>query len=258
MKSIQIKNVILSLGLVLFVVGICPAQSVLYFPQFVDGVQGTVFWGSAIAITNPAAVGTPVASATIILTQDNGSPLNVPLFDENHVSVGNTFQLAGGQTKFFNSPVLNGGVGPGQPFSSGFVTVTSNLPITGGLVFYEGGENGAVIGEAGVLSAPPLMRQATLVVKDNNSNTGVAVASPGGTANLTFQLLDRSGAELAPQVTRALPANNHTAFFVSDLFPSVTSKIYGTMRIISDVPIVSTALLFSLGSFATLPSSPVQ
>jgi hypothetical protein len=50
-----------------------------------------------------------------------------------------------------------------------------------------------------------------------------------------------------------LAANNHTAFFVPDLFPSVTSKIYGTMRITSDVPIFSTALLLSIGSFAALP-----
>src|SRR5262249_36571087 len=115
MKSIQMKNVVLSLGLVLFVVGVCQAQSVLYFPQFVDGVQvqGPVFWASALAVTNPAAVGTPAATATITLTQDNGSPLNVQLFDENKAPVGNTFQLAGGQTKFFNSPVLNGNVGLG-------------------------------------------------------------------------------------------------------------------------------------------------
>jgi hypothetical protein len=259
MKEIHMKNVVLSLGLVLFVVGVCPAQSVLYFPQFVDGVQGNVFWASAIAVTNPAAVGTPAATGSITLTQDNGTPLDVPFFDENHVPAGNTFQLAGGQTKFFDSPVLSGGVGLGQPFSVGFATVTSNLPITGGLVFYEGGANGLLIGEAGVLSATPLTRQATVVVKDNNSNVGVAVANPGtGTANLTFQLLDKSGAELSPQVTRTLAANNHTAFFVPDLFPSVTDKIYGTMRMISNVPVVSTALLFSLGSFATLPLIPLQ
>ena len=259
MKNIHMKNVVLSLGLVLFVVGVCRAQSVLYFPQFVDGVQGNVFWATAIVVTNPAAVGTPAATGSITLTQDNGTPLNVQFFDETHVTTGNTFQLAGGQTKFFDSPVLNGGVGLGQPFSVGFATVTSNLPITAGLVFYEGGVNGGVIGEAGVLSATPLTRQAAVVVKDNNTSVGVAVANPGtGTANLTFELLDKSGTDLAPQVTRTLAANNHTAFFVQDLFPSVTSKIFGTMRITSDVPIVSTALLFSLGSFATLPSIPVQ
>jgi hypothetical protein len=239
-----------------FAAGFCSAQSVLYFPQFVDGLQGNVLWASAIAITNPAGLGTPAASGSITLTQDNGAPLNVTFFDENKVPTGNTFQLAGGQTKLFDSPVLNGIFGA---FNVGFATVTSSLPVTSGLVFYEAGPNGAVIGEAGVLSATPLTRQATVLIKDNNTNTGIAVANPGtATANLTFELLDKSGADLAPQVTRTLPANNHTAFFVQDLFPSVTAKIFGTMRITSDVPIVSTALLFSLGSFATLPLIPLQ
>jgi len=126
-------------------------------------------------------------------------------------------------------------------------------------VFYEGGANGGVIGEAGVLSATPLTRQAAVVVKDNNTSVGVAVVNPGtATANLTFELLDKSGTDLAPQVARTLAANNHTAFFVQDLFPTVTAKIFGTMRITSDIPIVSTALLFSLGSFATVPLFPLQ
>jgi len=259
MRNIQVKNVILSLSLVLFVGRVCSAQSVLYFPQFVDGPLGNVFWASAIAITNPAGLGTPAATGTITVTQVNGTPLNVQFFDETHAPTSNTFQLAGGQTKLFDSPVLSGVSSGGLSFSIGFVTVTSNLPVTGGLVFYEGGANGGLIGEAGVLSAAPLTRQATVVVKDNNTNTAVAVANPGtGTATLTFQLLDKSGVEIVPQVRRMLPANNQTAFYVSELFPSVTSKIYGTMRITSDTPIVSTALLFSLGSFSTLPLFPFQ
>jgi hypothetical protein len=261
MKIIQMKTVVWSLPLILFAVSVCSAQSVLYLPQFVDGIQpsGNVFWASAIAITNPAPVGTPAATGTITLTQDNGTPLNVAFFDENHAPAGNTFQLAGGQTKFFDWPVLNGGPVLGQPFSSGFATVSSNLPVVAGLVFYEGGATGALIGEAGVLAATPLTRQAIVAVKDNNTNTGVAIANPRTAgATLTFQLLDKSATEIAPQVTRPLPANNHTAFFVSDLFPNVTSKIYGTMRITSDVPIVSTGLLFSLTSFATLPVVPLQ
>jgi hypothetical protein len=259
MKTIQMKNVLLSVPLVLLIAGICSAQSVLYFPQFVDGPLGSDFWATAIAITNPAALGTPPATGTITLTQDNGTPLNIQFFDENHAPTTNTFQLAGGQTKLFDSPVLNGSSIGSIPFSLGFATVTSNLPVIGGLVFYEGGPNGGLIGEAGVLSATPLMRQATIAVKDNNTNTAVAVANPGtGTANLTFQILDKSGTAITSQATRTLPGNNHAAFFVSELFPSVTSKIYGTMRITSDVPIVSTALLFSLSSFSTLPLFPFQ
>jgi len=252
------KNVVLSVAFILLVASVCSAQSIFEFPQFVDGPLGGVFWASAIAITNAGGPTTPVASGTITLTGENGTPLNVQLYDENHVPTSNTFQLAGGQTKFFNSPVLNGGSSVlSLPFSLGFATVTSNVAVTGGLVFYEAGTTG-LLGEAGVLSSTALMRQGTVVVRDSNNDTGVAVVNPGsGTATLTFHLLDKTGADIVPPVTRALAANNHTSFFVSQLFPSVTSKIYGTMQIISNTPVASTALLFSLGSFATLPIFPL-
>jgi hypothetical protein len=234
------------------------AESVLYFPQFVEGSQGGgVFWATGIAIVNPAGSGTPAASGTITLTQDNGTPMTITFQDENGAPVGSTFQLVGGQTKLFFSPSLNSDKDRALPLKSGFATVTSNLPVAGGLVFFEVGPNG-IIGEAGVPAATPLTRQATVVTKDYH-NTGVAVANPGtGTATITFQLLDKSGASIVPQVTRTLAANNHTAFFVTDLFPSAPSPIYGTMRVTSDKPIVSTALLFAQsGQFATVPVFPL-
>ena len=107
------KNIVLSLVLLLFASGVCSAQTVLYFPQFVDGVQlaAGVGWISVIVVTNPAALGTPAASGTITLTGDNGSPLNLALVDDNGQPVGNTFQLTGGQTKIFQSP-QTGAPGP--------------------------------------------------------------------------------------------------------------------------------------------------
>src|SRR5215467_3637196 len=92
MKNIEMRNVLLGVPLVLFIVGVCSAQSVLYFPQFVDGPLGSDVWATAIAITNPAALGTPPATGTITLTQDNGTPLNVQFFDETHAPISNTFQ----------------------------------------------------------------------------------------------------------------------------------------------------------------------
>jgi hypothetical protein len=254
------NNLLWSLALVLFIAGIGSAQTTLYFPQFVDGAQnpqGGVSWGTAIAITNAAALGTPAASGTITLTKDGGTPMNITLFDENNAPAGNTFQLAGGQTKFFVSPQLNGD--NIQPFNSGFATVTSNLPVTGGLIFFEGNSEGT-FATAAVPASAALTRQATLVVVDhpnsvnNANNTGVAVANPGtSTANITFQLLDKSGNSIAPQVTRTVAANNHTAFFVTDLFPNAPVPIFGTLRIISDIPIATTALFFEGHTFSTFP-----
>jgi hypothetical protein len=236
-----------------------PSPTTLYFPQFADGLQGSVVWGTVIFVTNPAGLGTPAATGTITLTQDDGTPMNVPLVDYYGAAAGNTFQLAGGQTKFFQSAILAGG-NPANvgPLKVGFATVTSNLPVTASLVFVELSQNG-ISAAAGVPAATPLSRQAVVFVKNNDTNTGVALANPQtAAATITFQLVDGSGAQIAPPVTRTLAQKNHTAFFVSDLFPSAPAEIWGQLRITSDQSIVSTPLLFIPGGqFTTVPIFPL-
>ena len=122
------KNILWSFVFVLCASGICSAQSVLYFPQFADGRTDTnsnIAWGTLIGVTNPAAVGTPAASVTIMLKKDDGTPINLTLLDPTSgAPVGSTFQLGGGQTKVLVSP--SNGV-PLVPLNVGFATVTSNL-----------------------------------------------------------------------------------------------------------------------------------
>jgi len=262
MKDVGIKNIPWSLVFVLAAAGICSAQSVLYLPQFADGTQdGAVAWATSISVTNPAPLGTPAASGTITFTQDDGTPVDVTLVDYFGVPTGNTFQLAGGQTKQFQSAIFGGGSTnknkPG-PLKIGFVTVTSTLPVTVGGGFAEVSANG-IISAAAVQAAMPLKRQGIFFTKNDNTNTALAVANPGTTAaTLTFQLLDGSGTPIVPQVTRTLAANNHTAFFVPDLFPSAPFEMWGTMRITSDQPVVSTALFFIPGGgFVTTPVFPL-
>src|SRR5437016_3003347 len=165
MKNILVKNILLSVVVVFCAAGICSAQTTLYFPQFVDGTadRNSVVWSTVIVVTNPAVVGAPAASGTITLTKDSGAPMNIGLSDPISGAVGGTFQLAGGQTKFFFSPTT-GSVGP-QPLNSGFATITSNLPVTAALIFIEYGPyltfslSGDVLSEAGVPVATPLTRQ---------------------------------------------------------------------------------------------------
>jgi hypothetical protein len=251
------KHIVWSLVLVVFAASLCSAQSVLYFPQFVDGSPGQGFWGSAIAVSNPAAAGTAAASGTITVTKSDGTPLNITFADDSLAPTTNTFQLAGGQTKIFYSPTLSGNL---QPFVNGFVTVTSTLPVSAGLVFLEGNASFSVISQAGVPGVTPLKTQATVAIKNTAENTGVAVAYPGtGTANITYQLLDKSGALIVPAVTKALAANNQTAFFISDLFPSAPASVFGTLRINSDQPVVAVALLITPQNLlSTIPLFPVQ
>jgi hypothetical protein len=135
------------------------------------------------------------------------------------------------------------------------------------LIFVEYAAGGGdPVSEGGVLTASPLMVQGTGVYRqpDNSAQIGtepaVAIASAGaGPANITFQLLDTTGSAVGAPVTRTLAANNHTAFFVSQLLPNMPSAFFGTMRITSDNPIVAVALLFlANGTFATVPVFPLQ
>jgi hypothetical protein len=252
------RHLLWTLVLILLAASLCSAQSVLYFADFVDGSPGQGFWASAIAVSNPAAAGTAVASGNITVTKFDGTPLNLTFVDDNLAPTTSTFQLAGGQTKVFYSPTLGGNL---QPFVNGFVTVTSNVSVSAGLVFIEGSSSFSVISQAGVPAVTPLMSQATVVIRNAGENTGVAVAYPGtGTANVTYQLLDKSGALIVPALTKTLASNNQTAFYVSDLFPNAPAQIAGTLRIISDKPIVAVALLIALpqGLLSTIPTFPVQ
>jgi len=247
------KGIVWSLFWILFATTLCSAQTTLYFPQIADGRSGGFGWVTAIAITNPAPLGSATASVTLSFNQDDGTALNLPLTDlagqPVSVSAGSFgFQISGGQTRLYVS------TGLASSITTGFATITSNLPVVGAVVFFEFTDAGARVAEAGVAAAAPLTQQATIVSK-NNQDTGVAVANPGTqTGTVTFLLLDTNGASLFPAVTRSLAGKNHTAFFVSQLFPNLPNGFFGTLRITSSIPIVTTSLLFENdGKFATLP-----
>jgi hypothetical protein len=242
---------------------VCSAQSVLYFPQFVDGGSfGSGFWGSVIAVSNPAAVGSAAVNGTVTLTKPDGTALNLQFYDENGAPIPNTFVLGGGQTKLFYSPILGGNL---SPFNNGFATVSSNLPVAAGLVFLEANSSGTVISQAGVPGTTPLMKQATVAVRNNSvsgsEDTGVAIANPGtAAATVTFQLLDKSGALIVPAINKNLGASNQIALFISELFPNAPTTFTGTMRITSDQPVavVSLLILQPGGLLSTIPVFPVQ
>jgi hypothetical protein len=127
-----------------------------------------------------------------------------------------------------------------------------------GLIFFEFNATGA-IGTGGVSASTLLTKQTIFAVKDRRSNTALAVANPGaGSAVITFQLLDLTGVQITAPVTRTVAANNHTAFFISELFPNVTFSVNGTLRITSDKAIVTTALLFQDATFGAFPVIPLQ
>jgi hypothetical protein len=228
-------------------------------PQIANGIQSDgIVWASNIAITNTAAVGSATASGVMTFTQDNGAPFNINFVDEqkNPVGSGNTipFNVAGGQTKFFFSTAAG-------TLKVGFASIDSNLPIAVGGTFMEYGSGGTpLIAKAGVASAQPLTAQTMFAIKTSHSTTAVAVANASdSTASVIFQLLDTNGASAFPIVYKTLPAKNHTAFYIGNLFPGIPTNFFGTLSIISDIPLVTTALEFeNTGQFATSPVFPLQ
>ena len=250
------KNILWSLVFVFCATSICSAQTNLYFPQFVDGTdpsQGNLYWGTIIEVTNPTSLGSAPAIGSITLKRESGAVMDLTFTDENGQPTDNTFTLAGGQTKFFYSPKVTSTAV--VPYNVGYAMVTSALPVIGNLVFFEGNANG-VVALAGVPASSALNRQVIFA----NANTGVAIVNTGTlTANITFQYLDKSGNPIVPSVTRTLTANNHSSFFVSQLFPSAPSTAVGTLRITSDQGVIATALLFqNTGAFGTIPVLQLQ
>jgi hypothetical protein len=247
---------------------ICTAQSTLYFPQIAEGVQANgIQWGMIIAVTNPDTV---VQAFTFGVMKDDGTPWTINwqqngcLQEEgNQPSI--LCDLGPGHTALLISPGESGH--STTSLQTGFAKLVTTPPVSGTAIFSESGPAGR-IAQAGVLSATPSTRQEIIALAPNPSGSNflyppntatsaLAVANPGAsTANITFQLLDSNGGAVAAPVTRTLAANNHTAFFVNQLFPNTT--IAGTMRVLSDVPIVATGLLFqSNGQFETFPVFPL-
>jgi hypothetical protein len=266
-----VKRIVLVLCCIVATAAISTAQqAVLYFPQIAEGVQadGTQ-WGTIIAVTNP---GTQVTGFTLNVVKDDGTPWTIN-WQQNGCSFDNPdqpsfiCQLGPGQAALLITPGESGH--STTPLQTGYATIvfSSSTPtVSASAIFSEVGPAGR-IAQAGVLSATPLTQQEIIALAHNSSGnflyppntatTALAIVNPGtSTANITFQLLDSSGAPAAPNVTRTLAAKNHTAFFVNQLFPNTT--IAGKLRIFSDVPTAATGLLFqSNGQFATFPVFPI-
>lgn len=238
------------------------AQTTLYFPQVADGIQGASVWLTSFGVTNPAAAGSGTATGTITFSQSDGSAFVIPFGDlnGNPVGSGNTvpFQLAGGQTFFFGTTGT-------AAINTGFATLTSNLPVQAAALFQEficaspsTLQGCTFVGQAVVPAATPLARQALIVTKNGQSDTGVAIANPNNAAaTVTLQLLDTNGVASVAPATIVLQAKNHAARFVQELFPSVTGSFFGTMQITTSAstPLVTTPLYFPGGNgpFSTGP-----
>jgi hypothetical protein len=230
--------------------------SSFFYPHVVDGVLGATTWKTTIFLTNPSSA---TATGAITFTQDHNDPLaagsawQITLADETGFPTTSsvfTFSLPPGASHKYVSSATGG-------FVSGFANVTTNSgTVSGAAVFSEFDTAGNLMGEAGVPSASPVLRQTILVDTLGGYSVGVAYANPGTTsiANISLTLLDNSGNAVAAPVTQTLGPGNHVQGFTSQFFKSAARSV-GTMQITSSTPMVAISLRFdpTLSKFTTLP-----
>jgi hypothetical protein len=231
------------------------AQTSFFYPHVVDGVLGATTWRTTIFLTNPSSA---TATGAITFTQENNDPLAagsswpITLADETGFTTTSsvfTFALPPGASHKYVSSATGG-------FTSGFATVTTNSgTVSGTAIFSEFDTAGSLMGEAGVPSANPVLRQTILVDTIGGYSVGVAYANPGTTsiANISLTLLDNSGTAVAT-MTQTLGPGNHAQGFTSQFFKSAP-RLVGTMQITSSTPMIAISLRFdpTLSKFTTLP-----
>jgi hypothetical protein len=234
-----------------------------YMPQIAAGAAGGIVWNTHLTIMNAAEIGTSPANVTITFTKSDGTAFNVASALRNLVTgapagSGNTiaFQISGGQSRFFLMDAAS------LPLGVGFARVTSTAPVAATSVFVSAyASSGHDIGEAGVSAAAALSRQALFVLSTDWNNTAIAVANPNSAdASVTFTLYTTAGTVQFTPAVRNLPANNQTAFLITELFPSIGTAFVGTVRMTtSDATPVSAAtlLLHPDAQFGALPVVPM-
>jgi hypothetical protein len=232
------------------------AQTTFFYPHVVDGVLSGTIWRTTIFLTNPSS---STATGAITFTQDNsnplaaGSPWQITLADETGLTTTSsvfTFTLPPGAARKYVSSAAG-------PFLSGFASVTTNSgTVSGTAIFSEFDAARNLMGEAGVPSATPALRQTILVDTTGGNSVGVAYANPGTTsiANISLTLLDSSGNAVSAPATQTLGPGNHASGFTSEFFKSAPPLV-GTMQLTSSTPIIAISLRFdaTLSKFTTLP-----
>jgi hypothetical protein len=231
-------------------------QTSFFYPHVVDGLLGATTWKTTILLANPSSA---TATGAITFTQNNNDPLaagsswQITMADDTGLATTSsifTFTLPpGGARKYVSSATGD--------FVSGFASVTTNSgTVSGTAIFSEFDTAGNLMGEAGVPSANPVLRQAIQVDTTGGYSVGVAYANPGNTsiANISLTLLDNSGNAVAAPVTQTLGPGNHMQGFTSQFFKTAP-RLVGTMQITSSTPMIAISLRFdpTLSKFTTLP-----
>ena len=220
----------------------------LNFAQFADGAG--LFSQITLLNLDPDLE----ANVTLVLRDDEGSPLTVDLNGEPVSGQMTALIPAGGLRRFRTD-----GLGD---LATGSVRVSSDRPVAGVILF------GGTDGLAGVDSSvtQPTRFMAPMEINTGSEiNTGVAVLNlEESSVDLTLQLTDGDGAVVA-SAQAALSGLGHLATFLPDFSWSSAvdfSDFEGTVKVSATGSIAGTVIQTRPGQLATLPvvsiTSPLE
>ncbi len=206
---------------------------------FADGSFKTTFLLFNISGTN--------ANVTLALTQDNGTAFPVTIAGQGTNSTFN-LQLAPGASTILQTD------GSGS-LAAGAARITSNVPLGAAAIFTVLNPQGAFQTESGVGDSPAQSELTLPVDVTGSFDTGIAFYVPGtAPVTLTMKLLDTAGTVTATAQPLVLQPKNHTAQFVTQLFPG-TSNFQGSVAITATGDVAALTLRQHSGplSYTTLP-----
>jgi sugar lactone lactonase YvrE len=132
----------------------------------------------------------------------------------------------------------------------------TRIPV-GAALFRVSDSSGIVVSEAGVGAATPILR-GRVFVDQVGTRMGLALVNANSTsASITFSLLNAVGVEAARK-SYTLGANQHLAAYVSDIFPSESVGLRGSLGFESNQPLAAITLRENRNSrndpvYTTLP-----
>jgi hypothetical protein len=200
--------------------------------QIADGpIPGFGTFQTTIIVTNSSS---STAQGELSLFDSNGDPVIIPL--NGTLAREHDFSIP----PYSSSTWVSSGTS--NPVVVGYANVESNVPVSGTAVFRLTSPSGEIVAEAGVGSDRGKVDVVAAVQKvvEDGFDSGIAAVNVSDSQADSEVLLYDSAGQLVDINTTVLdlPAGEHTAKFLTDIFPQVAEEDFnGSIQVVSDLPL---------------------
>ena len=215
------------------------AQVISYFPQVADGGSVAQKWVTSFTFLNPH----PSIKANVVLNIYGNDGNSLALDFGAGPTSQTSFTLAPQASVTFVSR------GSSPAIATGWAVVTSSLPVQG-VVEYRYSVNGVPQQGVSVEATPASL----YFVAPVTSNSGIALANPNDSEDVTIHVLDTNGYTVASSSVTLGPGV-HQAFNLDQVFPSLPAGFRGSVQISGGTQNYFVALILS-GDGGVLSSLP--